>query len=235
LEKEAQALARRDFACEKDAEMAAEAWQSRAGFHILAAQVEPHQIPVKRTRPGRPRKDEPVVTRTVYRVKAVVEGRDEARVAVERQRRSAFVLITTLPRQEADAKALLLEYKYQGSIERRFAFLKDREIVDSFFVKKPERVMALGYILLLVCLVFSVLERRLRRTGKPLPTPARGLVSNPTGLEILCNVFATVVLLDDGSRQLYVPRRLRPTFDAILAGAAVDVSVYTQPPERAFA
>jgi hypothetical protein len=48
-------------------------------------------------------------TRTVYRVVARVVGRDAARVEAERQRRSTFVLITTVPRTEADARDLLLE------------------------------------------------------------------------------------------------------------------------------
>ena len=47
------------------------------------------------------------------------------------------------------------------------------------------------------------------------------------------NTIATVTLMGDGSRQLYVPERLRPTFDAILAGARVDQSRYITPPLRA--
>jgi hypothetical protein len=86
---------------------------------------------------------------------------------------------------------------------------------------------------LIVCLIFSVLERRVRQTGKPLPTLARGPVKNPTGLEILRNTFATVLLADDGHRTLYVQDELRPTFDAILSGAGVDVGAYTTPPVRA--
>jgi len=162
-----------------------------------------------------------------------VQGRLEPAVEAERQRRSTFVLITTVPRDEATAHDLLLEYKYQGSIERRFAFLKDPEIVDSFFVKKPERVLALGYVLLIVCLVFSILERRMRRSGQPLPTPARGKVRNPTGLEVLRNTIATVTQMDDGSRHLYVPDRLRPTFAAILTGTGISERCYIEPPPRA--
>lgn len=232
LEKAAKTLGRQKFACAEDAEAAAGAWLMDAGFHTLTATVEPEEVKVKRESSGRPPKDEPVITRTVYRVHAVVDGRDEERVAVERHRRSTFVLITTVPREQASAADLLHEYKFQGSIERRFALLKDPEIVDAFFVKKPARVLALGYILLLVCLVFSVLERRVRRTAEPLPTPARGLLKNPTGMEILSNIVATVTLLDDGGRHLYVPNRLRPTFDAVLERAAVEVTVYTQPPHR---
>jgi transposase len=227
------ALGRQAFACQEDAETAAGAWLLQAGYHRLSARVDAEQVKLKRDRPGRPRKGEPVATRAVYRVATVIEGRDEAKVEAERQRRSTFVLITTVPQAEVGSRDLLLEYKFQGSLERRFAFLKDKEIVDSFFVKKTERVVALGYVLLIVCLIFSVLERRVRQTGKPLPTLARGPVKNPTGLEILRNTFATVLLADDGHRTLYVQDELRPTFDAILSGAGVDVGAYTTPPVRA--
>src|SRR5579883_1988285 len=120
--------------------------------------------------------------RSVYRVRPRIAGLDELHLAEERQRRSTFVLITTVPRTQLSAHALLWEYKHQSSLERRFAFLKDPEVVDSFFLKKPERVQALGYVLLMVCLIFSVLERRVRQTAARLPTIARGSVVNPTGL-----------------------------------------------------
>ena len=104
--------------------------------------------------------------------------------------------------------------------------------MDSFFVEKPERVAALGYMLLLVCLLFSVRERRMRQGGIPRPTLARGPVHNPTGLEVLRNSFATVILLDDGSPQLYGPDRL-PSFDASLVGARVEQRCDVLPPLRA--
>ena len=232
LDKAADALARQEFACEQDAETAAGAWLLQQGYHLFGAEVVSEEVPLKRDRRGRPRKDEPVATRTVWGVKAVVEGRDEAKVAVERHRRSAFTLITTVPVEERDARGLLEEYKFQSSVERRFAFTKDPEIVDAFFVKKPERVMALGYVLLMVCLVFSVLERRVRRTGEPLPTMARGALKNPTGTEILGNIFAVVTELDDGTRQLHVPRGFQPTVAAVLRATRLTTRVYTQPPPR---
>ena len=75
-------------------------------------------------------------------MRAAVAGLDEDKVVAERQRRSTLVRITKIPPAEADARELLLEYKFQGSIERRFALLKAPEIVDSFFVKKPKRLLA---------------------------------------------------------------------------------------------
>jgi len=149
-------------------------------------------------------------------VRPRIAGLDELRLAEERQRRSTFVLITTVPPAQLSAHALLLEYKHQSSLERRFAFLQDPEVVDSFFLKNPERVQALGYVLLMVCLIFRVLERRVRQTAAPLPTIARGPVVHPTGLEVLPGLAATVIRLPDATRLLSVAPALRPTFDALL-------------------
>ena len=133
-----------------------------------------------------------------------------------------------MPSDKADARDLLTEYKFQGSIERRFAFMKDPEIVDSFFLMKLERVEALGYVLLMVCLLFSVLERRVRQTGDPLPTLSRGDLSNPTGLEILRDMSASVIEKDDGTRQLSVHTGFGPVVHAILRMARVGPRVYTE-------
>ena len=109
MAKAGEALARQGFACQADAEAAAGAWLMQAGFHDLRADVHPEQVRLKRDGPGRPRRDDVPQTRTVYRVTPVVQGPREPAVETERQRRSTFVLITTVPRAEAAAHDLLLE------------------------------------------------------------------------------------------------------------------------------
>ncbi|MDA8205304.1 MAG: hypothetical protein M0Z36_04485 [Thermaerobacter sp.] len=47
------------------------------------------------------------------------------------------------------------EYQEQTSVERHFHFVKDRLFVGALFLKKPERIEALGYVLLLACLGLS--------------------------------------------------------------------------------
>jgi hypothetical protein len=101
------------------------------------------------------------------------------------------------------------------------------------FLHKPERVEALGYVLLMACLVFSLLERRVRQAGEPLPTPSRGLLTNPTGAEILHHLQgALVVALDRRHRQLFVQPSFRKPFTAILAMAGFDERIYTEVPFR---
>ena len=91
------------------------------------------------------------------------------------------MLIPTIPTSRYDAAALLREYKGQTSVEQRFHFLKDPAFVDAVFLKKPERIEALGFVMLLALLVFRCIERRVRQSPEPLPTTYRGAVRRPTG------------------------------------------------------
>ena len=235
LRAEAEELGRRRFACAADGEAALEAWQRQhaEAWHEVAGSVVAEQERQKREHPGRPRKGEEPVWRTVYRVQATVGEVDVGRLAAERQRRSTFVLITNLAVEEFSVERLLVEYKQQTSIEQKFHFLKDPLFVDAFFLHKAERVEALGYVLLMACLVFAILERRVRAEGRPLYTPSRGQLKNPTGYEILNHLQGAIVIrVGPGQRELYVQPSFRRTFTEILARSGFDERVYTCVPAR---
>lgn len=230
-------LARRRFACSADAQAASDIWlKTRADtWHNLTTSVETVRERLKQDHRGRPRKDEQPAWSDYYRVQVTVGDRDHQRVRAELQRRSAFVLITTLSADEFPAHQLLTEYKQQISLEQRFHFVKDPAFVDAFFLHKPERVEALGYVLLMACLVFSLLERRVRRAGKPLDTPSRGKLDNPTGFEILHHMRGAIVVpVDPHHRELHVTISFRKPFHAILEMAGFDDRVYTQVPHRGY-
>jgi transposase len=76
-------------------------------------------------------------------------------------------------------------YKQQGSVERGFRFLKDPLfLASSVFVKKPERIVALGFIMVLCLLVYRFAEYRLRtrlaETRQTLPNQVNKPTSTPT-------------------------------------------------------
>ncbi|MGC8488806.1 MAG: hypothetical protein ACP5QO_11425, partial [Clostridia bacterium] len=109
-EQAATALTTQDFACAADAEAAAATFQATAPrWWPCTTAVAPITVVAKRPRPGRPRRDDPTSTQTVYRVHVTWGPRNEAAVEAELQRRSVFVLITTLPPDQYDAAALLRE------------------------------------------------------------------------------------------------------------------------------
>ena len=53
-------------------------------------------------------------------------------------------------------------FRLISSTELRFKFLKDPMFVDSLFLKTPERIEALGYVLLIALFIYMTLEERIR-------------------------------------------------------------------------
>ena len=76
-------------------------------------------------------------------------------------------------------------YKEQGSVERGFRFLKDPLfLASSVFVKEPERIVALGLIMVLCLLVYRLAEHRLRtrlaETEQTIPDQLNRPTDRPT-------------------------------------------------------
>lgn len=80
---------------------------------------------------------------------------------------------------------LVTTYKEQGSVECGFRFLKDPLfLASSVFVKKPERIVALGLIMVLCLLIYRLAEHRLRtrlaETEQTLPDQLNRPTTRPT-------------------------------------------------------
>jgi transposase len=96
-----------------------------------------------------------------------------------------FIVATNdLDTKSLDDLSLLLAYKGQSKVESGFRFLKDPQFMAStMFVKKPERVEALLFIMTLCLTVYAALEYRIRQQleqkketfnnqlGKPVKNP----------------------------------------------------------------
>ena len=234
--KAAELLGAQSFSCEADAKREKESFldQFKDAFHHVTASVLPREREIPRTTPGRPKKGEERKSETVYVVSARPGERKLEKVKAERQRRSTFTLITTLSREDVPAGELLREYKEQSTCERRFSFMKDPAFIDGVFVKNRERVEALGYVMLLACLVFSLLERRIRKAGKPLTSAVRGRLKNPTGQEILKHLAGVqVVVTGSKTRKILIPPSKQTAFREILSMAGIGFESYTRVPEPA--
>ena len=86
---------------------------------------------------------------------------DLARLSEEARCDGIFPLITN--EMTMSAKDLLLAYKVQPMIEKRFAQLKTDFVVAPVFLKEVSRIQALLCVYFLALLVESLLERELRR------------------------------------------------------------------------
>ena len=210
LEAQLEQLSKVEFACEPDARAALERVRSenRDALYTIAGDVQAEEAILKRRRPGRPRKDEPLPTKTIFRARASVGDLKEREYAELRLRASCFVLITNmLDEEEHPAEKVLRDYKEQTAVELQFKAIKEPEFVGAMFVKKPERLEALAYVVLLAAMVRAIIERRARRyaeiENEELPIPGKRMTERPTARMILDSFDAVVVvILPDGSRML---------------------------------
>lgn len=132
-------------------------------------------------------------------------------MALLKAKAATFVLITNLLDTELwPAHAVLREYKEQQTVEAIFKILKDPKLLDAISLKKPDRIQALSAILVTAVLIYSVLERIVRKALKEanrgLDNSYRGVLSNPTGsaiLYLLSNLIYTLRFTENGVTKLY--------------------------------
>src|SRR4029450_12978227 len=134
------------------------------------------------------------------------------RLATKRAEAGGFVLLTNVPQEGAFAHGagdVLRAYKEQHGIEQNFGFLKDPLIVNSLFLKKPERIEALGLVLLLALLLWRLVERKLRPHVETTETPLTGwdkkATQQPTAFMMMTKFAAVIVIKVGAQRQLARP------------------------------
>lgn len=239
LEKGASNLSKREFACAPDARFAMEELVAKAaalGFQVQGAVVKDETISYSHK--GRPRKGEQPVVTACYHASCVIgEIRDEFYEQLKRKE-STFVLIANVKdKKKYDDLGILLEYKNQGSIETRFRFLKSPVYLGPVFLEKPERVEALGYVFMLVLLVASYLEYRVRKglkeTGQAVLLPGKKKTERPSTQTIM-EIFSLIEVLIIGGER-YFPETLPLQAISMVEWAGYDPDeIYLKPLECNF-
>jgi transposase len=175
-------LGNRNFACEADAQAAFER-DSRPAPSWLRATARVVVVP-KYGRVGRPRPQTAPLAQEWH--VQVTLTRDPAALEREALRRAAFIVATNVldPEQLPDQE-LIATYKAQSAVERGFAFLKDPLfLASSVFVKKPHRIMALAFLMVVCLLVYRLAEVRVRErltaTQETVPDQLRRPTARPT-------------------------------------------------------
>lgn len=117
----------------------------------------------------------------------------------QKQREGVFVLKTNLPKRSYPLAKVLKLYRRQICVERRFHDLKGTLAVSPMFLKKPERMAGLLFILVWALMVVALMERKVRRSlkGKPMyglypenrPSPAPTAKTMFERFETLCIVI----------------------------------------------
>jgi transposase len=231
LEATAREAARQEYFCHADAEAAAAKLRAlQSAYHGVAVDVEEHPT----YGPGRPSAKQPRVVKALrYSLHVTLHERSEV-IARKRQEAGCFVLLTNVPavgEMAHTARAVLQAYKEQHGIEQNYGFLKDPLIVNSLFLKKPERIEALGLILWLALLVWRLVERTLRvhveTTGNPLTGWDKKTTQKPTAFMMMTKFSAVIVLKMGSQRQLAPP--LSPIQQQYLLALGIPATYFTVP------
>ena len=152
LQTAARTAEQQEYFCRADAEAAAAKLRAvPTAYHLVDVTVEERPVYGR----GRPSSHKPRPVKAMrYRLKTTIRPHTE-RIARREEEAGCFVLLTNVPTAgdlAHSARDILTVYKEQHGTEQNYGFLKDPVIVNSLFLKKPERIEALGLVLLLALL-----------------------------------------------------------------------------------
>ncbi len=222
-----------DFFCVADAQSAAEKLQVQAhgSYHKISTEI----VEVPKFGRGRPAKDRP---RTPvgyrYQLQARIEQDSKAIEPLNLQA-GCFVLLCNVPQtlngEYWDEAALLSLYKEQYGIEKNFGFLKDPVIVNSIFLKKPQRIEVLGLVLLIALLIWRLMERTMRQYLEEKNITITGWdnrqTKRPTSFMMTTKFINTLVLTVEKQRKLARPFKAEQV--EFLAALNVTTDIFTVP------
>jgi transposase len=165
LEKALSELEKRRFSCQGDIDEALKSLEKTWPFcyHQIALTIEKGSQKEKRQSQGRPRKGEVVKKKSYWYLSGEVIPHEEA-IATLKRKQGFFVLATSHlhPKKVSNAE-ILAWYKEQHQVEQGFHWLKGPASFAPIFLKKPERILAMGLVFLLALMVHTLIERQIRQ------------------------------------------------------------------------
>jgi transposase len=170
-------LSHQDFDCEHDAHEQLRRWaQTLKYHHILTAQITARRIKQGR---GRPRLNEPLDQK--YRIQGELQE-DAERIDQALMAKGRFIVATNeLDHHKLSAQEMLFNYKEQQAVERGFRFLKDPFFMtSSVFLKSQDRIVALGMVMCLCLLVYTIAQRFLSQQLDKLRATLPNQLGKPT-------------------------------------------------------
>jgi transposase len=184
------------FACEADARQALTTFEHNLRATFLPTSTV-RATPRYRQR-GRPRAGgQPA--QVVYHIEGALASSLTCRQALLDQHRCFILATNELDETTLSPQEVLNGYKGQVQAERGFRCLKDPQfLAASFYLKKPERIMAFLMVMTVCLLVYAALGYRMRtalrdqgatlpdQKGKPTQTPtARWVFHDFVGIHVL--------------------------------------------------
>jgi transposase len=220
---------KKEYFCFKDADLALEnLTKEETLYHKIEGIIE--EKPLYKRGPL-PKDGERKIKEMRYIIKGSIT---EKKQAIEQmiEESGCFVLISNTPKEgllKHTGEEILRAYKEQYGIEQNFSFLKDPLIVNSIFLKKPERIEVLGLVLLLSLLIWRLIERSLRlytETGKTLVGLNKKLTDKPTTF-MMTTKFAGILILKIGHQTRRLNKPLSSAQSGYLEALGISANVFT--------
>ena len=171
-------LSNQDFSCQSDVQ---QAWkQAMKGKPSWLVATFTYRQEAGYQQRGKPKKDAPP-DKSVWHLVPTLSI-DQQAVQAQIKKEACFIMVTNiLDEQQLSHEQVITLYKEQGGVERGFRFLKDPLfLASSVFVKKPERVVALSFIMVLCLLVYRLAEHLLRSQLAATQQTVPNQVNKPT-------------------------------------------------------
>lgn len=225
------------YSCESDAVAASNKIKDRirSRYHRLETSTTIHEVQKKYKKRGRPPKNVSPEFETKYFITVQITPDDQV-ISKKEKEAGLFVLITNqLDKEKLTTEEILLEYKNQYSVESTFRMLKSPSYVDAIFLKKPERIGAFGYMMVVGVLLLNVIERRIRielskDEAEPIQLTGRRMSKNPT-ISTILQVFEhvkVVKVLTLRNNQRMIAEALTDNQKRILKLCGVDENIYVK-------
>lgn len=231
-------IVKEGYYCEADAKSAVEKLLDQVDlkYHRIEYGISVEERDKRRSTRGRPKKCEEKERGTFYKVEARII-KDEECINKKREEAGMFVLTSNvLDEERLSCREVLEEYKNQNSVESTFRILKDPYYVEEIFLKKPERIEAFGYVMVIAVMLLNIIERRIRKNLKDekegVALQGRRITLTPTGTAIL-DVFEYVKVLavaDGKGFQRVIPEGLTENQKRILKLCGVSENIYVSSP-----
>ena len=208
LEHQCKEICKKDFYCLADTQAAEEDLRkTNSKYYIINSEVEERP----KYKVGRPKGGIREIKQMRYGLLATIIE-DEQAISRLREEAGCFVMITNVPEEgenSYDSKKILKAYKDQYGIEQNFGFLKDPVIVNSIFLKRPERIEVIGLVPLLSLLIWRLIEREMRqyveREKRDLPGWKRRRTTRPTTFMLMTKFQRIMIIKIGDNRRLNKP------------------------------
>lgn len=229
LTKKAEKLQKHYFACEKDAQVALDTFRKTVESEGLLCKTE---VKILRKanygKRGRPKGSDLAEILESFHACCEVLDADQDRLKKALENESTFILISSIIDGSLTDRDLLTEYKHQNSIEEAFRFLKSPVYLGQVLLNRKERVEAMGYVFILVLMIASYLQYRVRKSLKDndeyVLDPGNKKNKRPSVKRIFEILEDVLVIITPQGR--FFPAKIQPRILDMIRWAGFDPNIY---------